>query len=152
MREIKFRIWNKISKKMQYNNDEENRFYINIDGSLTAYFKSIRGWESGSNLVSKGLYILLQFTGLYDKNGKEIYEGDIVKYKYTTGFNAEDDYREDIDETDEYKGIVEFKKGEFFPRECGSFPEDGFYAWRIWDIEVIGNVYENPELLQESNK
>ena len=66
----------------------------------------------------------MQFTGLTDKNGKEIYEGDIVRYR---------------------DGIY---KVDWF--------ENGFYLFRdvrakfdIWwvDTEVVGNIYENPELL-----
>lgn len=68
---------------------------------------------------------LVQYTGLKDKNGKEIYEGDIVTFEGSL--------------TD-YAGIVEFKYGSYEP----------FPYWRSGnDYEVIGNIYENPELLED---
>lgn len=74
--------------------------------------------------------ILMQYTGLKDKNGKEIYEGDIL----STG-NLESGHR-----------IVEvyFKDGCFYTKD------ESFKKWRVagWrTTEIIGNIYENPELL-----
>lgn len=90
----------------------------------------------------------LQFTGLKDKNGVEIYEGDVVKYKYCWGFDSDDNYF-NSENNIEQNGIVEFKAGRFYP-----LPElydigNGFYSWRLFDFEVIGNVFSNPELVKE---
>jgi uncharacterized phage protein (TIGR01671 family) len=92
---------------------------------------------------------LMQFTGLKDKNGKEIYEGDIVRYKNISGFPAEDDYKDSAKNV-EYIKEVKFIDGKFYPRPDGSFPEDGYYAWRNWDFEIIGNIYENADLLKSA--
>ena len=145
MREIKFRAWDKEGKRM-----------LSIS-EIDFHQKHIWGvWRESD--IRQGNYkllfdecILMQFTGLKDKNGKEIYEGDIVKYKHITGFNAEEDYEQGADDMgseSEYIKAIEFKNGEFYPRPAGYFPDDGYYAWRNWDFEVIGNVYENPELLK----
>jgi len=79
--------------------------------------------------------IIMQYTGLKDKNGKEIYEGDIVKYQYDEG----DGFRwntEIITWMDNLTG--------WFPIVVGY--HSGF---SMKDLEIIGNIYENPELLKE---
>ena len=108
-REIKFRIWNDYDKKMIYWNELLKNKLANIF-TIPSYDK----W-------------LMQYTGLDDKNGKEIYEGDIVKYENMTGkimfFNGSF-IMSNFEETEEW--------------ELGVINEE---------IEVIGNIYDNLELL-----
>ena len=75
---------------------------------------------------------LREFTGLHDKNGKEIYEGDIIKAK-----------------TFNYPLCIEWDRGEcaFVMRSTHSGATYGF----MWEIEIIGNIYDNPELLKEGS-
>jgi len=68
------------------------------------------------------------YTGLHDKNGKEIWEGDIVKYTVVSGGN-------------EHLGTIVFEYGAFL---LGTANVSIFRS-----IEVIGNIYENPELLKD---
>lgn len=112
MREIKFRAWNKRDKYM----DEFNVFDAN-------------------ECMREDDYVLLQYTGLKDKNGKEIYEGDIVSG--LSGINLHAD-----------KHLIEFKDGAFGVGGMGLSEGSNEYNWTIDNIEVIGNIYQNPELLK----
>ena len=121
MREIKFRAWHKKKNKMYqvyrmcFADYQEGVFYYSkpyADG------RSINA-ETGDKDI-----IIMQFTGLKDKNGKEIFEGDVCREVFQG----------------EYIGEVTFS------------PTQGYLVANraIWphDIEVIGNIYSNPELLQ----
>ena len=139
-REIKFRGWNRETKKMVYN---------------FVYFEHIMP-EGKQEFMMPKMTVdfcmdIMQFTGLKDKNDKEIYEGDIVKYKFLSGFDCEDKYGLYKDGGKPYEvekpKVIEFKDGAF-TREYYHKCEDGFYSWREFDFEVIGNIYENPELLK----
>ncbi len=90
---------------------------------------------------------MMQYTGLKDKNGREIYEGDVVKYQLTEGFDAKNDYRESIRKI-EMVSEVKYLDGQFWPREYFNYCEDGHYSDRRFDFEIIGNIWENPEMLK----
>ena len=128
MREIKFRAWDDVEEQMVYVN------YLS--------------WKYPSGLEVNGKNVclpetLMQYTGLKDKNGKEIYEGDIIK----------------IDEVLYKKNFITdvyFEFGAFRYRHSdGSGSVMDFksttkikgYEKITHDIEVIGNIYANPELL-----
>jgi len=114
MREIKFRAWRPKNKTMIY--FEDNLMYIK-QILITLIFE-------------KSKY-LMQFIGLKDKNGIEIYEGDVLKG--ITKYN-----REKFN-----KNRVYFIKGTIM---CGNVS-----LYNCTDIEVIGNIYENKELLDDRN-
>lgn len=128
MREIKFRAWDKTDKEMV------DYFHIQSNnGSVTVYeysadaFEDQRLPEDATDHID---YILMQYTGLKDKNGKEIYEGDIVV-------------------THGWQGAIEMSHTGAYVIAQGSFKEllhD--YVYNKWDIEVIGNIYEDKELLK----
>jgi uncharacterized phage protein (TIGR01671 family) len=140
MREIRFRAWDIKEKKMWEVASlwgsgskwelEPQRYGAKITSRLGDY--EIRSCE------------LMQYTGLKDKNGKEIYEGDIVIYKYVEHHGCEE---QEITTT--RKGVIKFLLGQFMPIPTSEVCEDGYYSWMMYDFEVIGNIYDNPELLKE---
>ncbi len=139
MREIKFRAWDKKGKKMiEIDNIEFTWKKGKFKGGKVLYVCSKEGYEFDCNNV-----ILMQFTGLKDKNGKEIYEGDVLRYG-----NKEDDIIIQIvwiDLSDNgFKIIRQVNKNIIHDIRIYRFDEQA---------EVIGNIYKNPELLtKKTNK
>ena len=91
-----------------------------------------------------------QYTGVTDKNGERIFEGDIVKYKDACKF-GDNDKMEEAEEQYLCTNIVEFKNGRFFPLPQRCDCEDYFFSYGSYDFEVVGNVHDNPELLRGNN-
>lgn len=122
MRKIKFRAWNIPNKTMYY--DVQNGVLAeNEKGQL------VLGVSLGTLCKDDGS-IVMQFTGLHDKNGKEIYEGDI------------------LEDTLGRKKLVEYYKDGFW---LNAFLEGAEWSLRRENSssKVIGNSFENPELLTD---
>jgi len=146
MREIKFRVWNSDEQKMFighniYGKSEPDAtFKQRSTGAFT------RLWEALARLKEARYCKLMQYTGLKDKNGKEIYEGDIMHVHWTNGFSWGTGY---------LKGEVIFQKGAFAIRRHES---DHYYFCNfkhideLTEFKVIGNIYENPELMKNETK
>lgn len=138
MREIKVRAWDKENKAMLYPDEEQfiwygSKIWLQV---CWPYNKSRNKDVRIENLE------LLQFTGLKDKNGKEIFEGDIVQY------TASDMSSTNIGTKSKHK--IFFDNGAFlieFPTNKG---EMCGLDLRVYNqsSEIISNIYENPELLE----
>lgn len=129
MREIKFRAW-----------DVEEKCWIPQElftvSALGGKKKILTYEENEDRWIPETIpFVLMQYTGIKDKNGKEIYEGDIVKFK--------DDTRGvDIIATVQYSGSSYRLKNKSYG--IGR-PID---EWETKEIEIIGNIYENPEIVR----
>ena len=118
MRNIKFRAWNK-EENMMYDQDNLIVLYSHLGNDCYVNTKD--------DVRPLYLYTLMQYTGIKDSNGTEIYEGDIVEF-YS---NVEDEI---ITEKVEY--------------HFGIYRAGDYFVGKIYNkCKVIGNIYENPELL-----
>lgn len=120
MKQVKYRLW--CNNKKEW---EKDAWHLTSDGIIIDTRRNIE--------MKKETHFLNQFTGLFDKQGVEIYEGDIVK-----------DLRSPFKDARSYSKV-------FYQEDRGRFV---FGGWEIpagmsHTFEVIGNIYENQELLKE---
>lgn len=146
MREIKFRAWDKKNERMFYSDDGRG-FQFELSPSSGNGIRDIKG----NDLPECDFSEWMQYTGLLDKNGKEIYERDIVMMRYGQDEEQNDDG--DIIESWEHeeKDIVRYEDGAFIVNAWSSSYDQTSVGWAIeegWELEVIGNIYENTELLK----
>lgn len=127
----KFRAWDSVKKKFV------EHFFITDNGLICNMEKPTSGYNSPIP-IEKSELILMQSTGLFDKNNTEIFEGDVLAI-----------------ETDE--GVTNLKvfwdeKHALFMFESKKYNEKDLLAELVEDntypFEIIGNIYENPELLE----
>lgn len=130
----RYRAWDKHEQKM-FTNDEliiwNGNVYANDSKKLTC--NNLKGWSIDDEY-------LMQSTGLVDKNGKEIFEGDVVQF-------------EDCSEASDFlyinTGIIEWCQGGFHVTNRDSVLMGDLLDGEFLDVTIIGNVYENPELLED---
>ena len=128
-KEFKFRFWNRIAQRFQ----PASKYAIDGKGDLVAYDYEMGAYNDAVPF-SKTCIVAQQYTGLKDKNDKEIYEGDIVKA-------TSDQYK-----NENFVGKVIFDEGCFL---TWINKNDIRGIWSGEDIEVVGNMYETPELLNQ---
>ncbi|MEK4968586.1 YopX family protein [Cytobacillus sp. FSL R7-0696] len=114
MREIKFRAWDKSRKEKEYIN---NMYWFE---------------ENGVDDINNNVFLdFMQYTGLKDKNGKEIYEGDILAYKGLDGRNL--------------NLVVKWSERD------ATFLFGGVRTDYAITGEVVGDIYENPDLINQES-
>jgi len=138
---IKFRVWDKRNNRMIMPRKFATiRPVIDFNGNL-GVMDTYKNWH-WHGIVPEDEYELMLFTGLQDKNGREIYEGDILK------------------DTDNEIYYVDFIRGCFYLKT--NYKGSPNLGWTEWlpmceidrlanpvEFEIIGNIYENPELLSK---
>ena len=130
MREIKFRAWDK-EKEIMHIQSKTCCFHIadNFVGvdytDDSCYYNE---WHGSLNMI------LMQFTGLKDQEGKEIYEGDIIEYEELQTDGSRHDCKQKIE-------IVSYDD---------HYNTFGLSVGTLW--KVIGNIYQNSELLKEGKE
>ena len=130
MRELKFRIWSNKDGQFVIENDFYDGSGLTLDGKFSVCSQSFFG-----NTENSDNYIIEQYTGLKDKNGLEIYEGDILIYRPS--------YQESLGgQLPNHVFTASFDDGAFVYGNERMRQED------TNDFEIIGNIHENPSLLK----
>ena len=138
MRDILFRVWDKEEGVMNYEPFEYGND-ADIHGSSSQILLN--------NFFKKDWLIFMQYTNLKDRGGKKIYEGDIIKM-YDLGWVGKVIYKTDI----QFSDNTNLTGWWFQCKEAkdGSFPlrtDSNYYVGNV--LKVVGNMWENPELLKE---
>ncbi len=137
MREIKFRAWDKVNKQILQRVEQQSPH--------TPHF---------ADCINYDKYELMQYTGLKDKHGKEIYEGDIVclTYIHDEGGGWKRNSKE--------RGVVYFDTTWGVKFDCADFTQRTATYWKLekskfqdaCDVEVLGNIFENKDVLFKGQK
>lgn len=154
-REIKFRAWDKVYECYLY--DVQNAY-----DTLSGCVKYENGEDAGydeecfAGFLDNDKYVVEQYTGLHDKNGREIYEGDLFEHRF--GYIVLDEPPHDEMGTE--CGVVVLEAGQFGVKIQGlgvynlyglllreghldNMPKDDLFV-----MKIAGNIYDNPELLE----
>ena len=158
-----FRAWDKSTSTMiggPTGTLPEWDHYVHVDGTgIYEYHEEVGSYHQDHCMHQEPGFMIMQSTGLLDKNGVEIFEGDVVRQTLIFDHNVEYHEGECADKTFIGPVVVIASKG-----ACIKYPQwidnlddttgrnDGYMNVRAYRAEVIGNIYENPELMKGNAK
>ena len=131
---IRFRAWDKVAKVIIYNIEQtyDGLGYFKENEDIEDYVSNI-SFECFSDWLENEQFVIMQSTGLLDKNGREIFEGDILYFEpYETHGNDR---------------VVEYIDGAYRGRLIRN-GHSKLLAECVYETKIIGNIYENPDLLE----
>ena len=154
MRPIEFRAWDVTNKRMN-----KGGFWIGAQQGAIALVKNMQDVNVACiSMQRQQDFILMQFTGLCDKNGKKIFEGDVIGRNNPAGYprvEGQPDYQKYvIIWDDDFSGWVlmsinSWSNAYQYDKSKFKWGKDKFNScWK--NLEIIGNIHENPELMKEN--
>lgn len=146
LRQIKFRVWCISGRQFLSQKDLDN-FWVRPHDFNSCFMEWLPDWDGETVFEMKETdFIYQQFTGLLDKNNKEIFEGDIVSQFISPHIANEDEFTKWVENGKPAIKIHRLVKYDGFI--IRPFSESPIYPLEPKDVEVIGNIFENPELLK----
>jgi uncharacterized phage protein (TIGR01671 family) len=138
-RQIRFRVWDIKGGNWLNPDHTQDGAGITFKGEVAFCSQSQFGYVREEH---KDRFVIQQFTGVKDKNGREVFEGDILKFKTYDGWK--DDFGRYVFLEVRYHELT----ASFRMTRCDTYRGDSFdYSDKPKEVEVVGNIFENPELL-----
>ncbi|MDQ0868996.1 putative phage protein (TIGR01671 family) [Arthrobacter sp. V1I9] len=146
MREIKFRAWDKSKSEWL---GADAWFVRSHDSVLVVWPEVAKGMQVSVHMetLDSSRVALMEYTGRKDENGVDVYDGDII-----TLIDLASDYTEKVSREKFGAFVVEWSEhlSGWYPKSLNGYEPDETW-WDTWEIKVIGNIYENPELLEAAS-
>jgi uncharacterized phage protein (TIGR01671 family) len=156
MRKIKFRVWDTELKEFSTDWTNRDPFLCLTTGDLFFYERANLFNQNGPDIILQDLesrFVLQQYTGLNDSNGKEIYEGDILEHTYTKEMALVDFNNDNYDEVLGWNllsisYVLNNKRISSSTVDSKYPPVEYYYGQSPNDSwTIVGNIYQNSELL-----
>lgn len=139
---LKFRVWDKLAKYMYYSDEVgAHHFTLSLNGKIT----NLQNGAGGDD------FIVQQFTGLIDKNGKEIYEGDIVETRDTKSPTEGGNLMFGYVEWTNWNSAFSFVCNIGYLNEPKNLHPFGMELLSAELTQILGNILEYPELLDKES-